>query len=84
MAPPPPPVQRFDFGKFVMTRGIADQIARSEAFATSVLGCMRPHRAGDWTEVGADDALTNDWRLANLERLLSTCTVEGERVWVII
>ena len=83
-APAPPlPFRRFQLGQVVMTRGIAGAVERSESFAAGVLDALRRHRGGEWGEVCAEDAAANDWSLANGERLLSSYTIDGERVWII-
>lgn len=44
---------------------------------------IRRHVRGDWGEVPAEDALENDFSVANGLRLLSAYEICGKRVWII-
>jgi hypothetical protein len=41
------------------------------------------HVSGDWGGVGAEDSAMNDAAVKNGDRLLSSYTISGEKVWVI-
>lgn len=41
------------------------------------------HVTGDWGEVGSEDAKANDEAVKHGDRILSSYTVKGEKLWVI-
>ncbi len=74
-------MKRFDLGQVRATPAALDAIhdsGQSPAFF------LDRHAAGDWGEVGTDDAALNDQALVNGDRLLSAYrTLKGVRLWVI-
>lgn len=49
----------------------------------TLLDVLQRHACGDWGESCDDDRAVNEDALSDGSRLLSACTVEGERIWII-
>ena len=74
-------MSKFDLGQIVATPGALEAIHDSGQTPAFFLD---KHSAGDWGEVGKDDAALNDEALITGERLLSAYrTLKGVRLWVI-
>ncbi|MBN8633354.1 MAG: hypothetical protein J0L76_21165 [Rhodobacterales bacterium] len=71
---------RFSPGEIVATRG-ADALLREQNLHPVQL--LARHLAGDWGEVGAEDAQANEAALQTGARLLSVYTVAGVKLFVI-
>jgi len=71
---------RFSPGEIVATRG-ADALLREQNLHPVRL--LARHLAGDWGEVGAEDAQANEAALQTGARLLSVYTVTGVKLFVI-
>ena len=76
----------FQLGQTVMTRSVSDWI--DDAFTADVrrirvLACLQKHQCGDWGEVPAEDAAMNNAALRDGDRIMSTYTVDGEKLWII-
>lgn len=56
---------KFNLGQTVMTRGVADKIARDEEFAKFVVNSMGRYKKGDWGDLCEDDKKMNDDAIAN-------------------
>jgi hypothetical protein len=69
---------RFEAGTVVATIG-ALQVADNHA----ILELLRRHLAGDWGDVDKDDAKANEDALTHGERILSSYTIKGERLWIL-
>lgn len=74
------PTNRIQFqpGTVVATVG-ALQVADNHA----ILELLRRHLSGDWGDLGEEDKKANDRALTHGERILSSYTVRGEKLWVI-
>ena len=71
----------FPLGQTVITPGAIDALEKSEQHPGDFLS---RHLAGDWGDVCADDAQTNQEALEERLRLLSSYrTTEGEKLWII-
>ena len=78
-APAPPAADvrpRFPLGRTVATPGAI-------ALGVDLGALLRRHAAGDWGDVGADDARANDADVGRGGRLLSAYQTAAGRVWVI-
>lgn len=75
-----PTLLRFSPGEIVVTRG-ADALLREQNLHPVRL--LARHLAGDWGEVGAEDAQTNEAALQTGARLLSVYTVAEVKLFVI-
>ena len=74
----------FNLGQVVMTRGVNDQVAESEAFAKFVMNSLTRHRRGDWGNLSKDDKKENELSLKEGFRLLSAYEAEGlSKIWII-
>lgn len=72
---------KFEGGRLVATPAAINAIA--DAGQTPMFFLAR-HFAGDWGEVGKEDAAANDASIVDGSRLLSAYkTLLGERLWII-
>jgi hypothetical protein len=72
---------RFALGQLQMTKGALVALTASDADPFALLD---RHQAGDWGEVGAEDAAENDFSLGHDLRILSSYRLRtGVKVWVI-
>ncbi len=62
---------RFQLGKVVMTRGVAEI-----AYRTDIRGYLARHQAGDWGVVCAEDQETNDQAVKDGARILSAYPID--------
>ena len=80
---------KFPLGQLVLTGGVNEACARSEAMAKHVLAAMRRHAAGDWGDLCDEDVEANDAALdaKHPSRILSAYDGDEkkgtEKVWVI-
>ncbi len=81
MPPIPPIFPRFAPGRIVATPGA---LALLEPHGVSPESLLRRHLAGDWGDVGSDDAALNEQALIDGSRLLSRYEVaKGVTLWII-
>jgi hypothetical protein len=71
---------KFQSGTVVMTIGAREVL---EGNQHQLLVLLQRHLSGDWGEVGKEDAAANERALTHGERLLSSYTVKGERLWIL-
>ena len=69
---------RFQPGTVVATQG-ALLVADNKA----ILELLRRHLTGDWGDVSKEDAKANERALKHGERILSSYSVKGEKLWVL-
>lgn len=69
---------RFQPGTVVVTIG-----AMNVATQEQLVALVRRHLAGDWGDVGAQDAKANEDAVKWQERVLSSYRVNGEKLWVL-
>ena len=74
----PPPL--FRLGRIVATRGVLAHLEHHGVVADPFL---RRHVTGDWGDVPAEDAKSNQLAVQHGARILSSYEVAGERVWLI-
>lgn len=67
-------------GRLVATPAALDLLASAGVLPLTLL---ERHQRGDWGDLCADDARQNDEALKLGDRLLSSYTVAGGKVWVI-
>jgi len=81
---PKPGHARFPLGQLAATPGVFELL---EQHQVNLFDLLARHASGDWGEVGAEDAHTNDQALIHGDRLLSCYPlVPGDpdtRVWII-
>lgn len=74
---------KFERGRLMMTRGVAELLRRQpDAFATVNL-CLRRHLSGDCGEMCEDDVLANLRALLNGERIFSSYETAHGKLWII-
>jgi hypothetical protein len=71
---------RFPLGQVVATRAAHALMAEHHISPTCLL---RRHQRGDWGQVDAEDARTNEAALVHGQRLLSVYHCDGVVLWVI-
>lgn len=77
--------QKFELGEVYLSRGVADWVGDEQSPIMDLLG---RHAQGDWGDLAAEDAASNDQALLNGFQVLSAyeCTAPGGepvRVYVI-
>ena len=77
------PNPKFPLGQVVATRGVAERMEDYPTFQTGVMQSLDRHVRGDWGEVDDEDKQTNDDALLYGNRLLSTYTIDGTKIWII-
>ncbi|MEN3371902.1 hypothetical protein [Dechloromonas sp. ZS-1] len=81
---PKPGHARFPLGQLAATPGVLELLEQHQA---NLFDLLARHASGDWGDVGAEDAHTNDQALIHGYRVLSCYTlVPGDpdtRVWII-
>ena len=73
----------FPIGNTLMTRGVQmllDENTLVPKIITDDL--ISRHASGDWGDEDAEDSETNDRAVKNGDRLGSSYTVSGEKVWI--
>lgn len=78
--------KKFDTGKTVMTRGVAEKAAEDGAFAGFILSSFTRYLDGDWGDVCADDAALNDESVEEGERIMAAYIPEGRpelKIWIV-
>lgn len=76
---------RFDLGKTVMTRGVADLIATGRIQDLDAIRLIQRHHCGDWGELSEADMLLNELALNPVEpdRVLSKYTAGGVELYCV-
>jgi hypothetical protein len=70
----------FPLGNLVTTRGVHDHLIANGIDPTPYIG---QHHCGLWGDVPPEDARENDLSVLNGFRVLSSCLIANERVWII-
>lgn len=76
-------MSKFNLGQVVMTRGIANEIEQSKAFAQFVQTSFIRHTNGDWGDLGEEDKQANENALENEDRILSAYIRGDWKIWII-
>jgi hypothetical protein len=75
---------KFQLGRIVATRGVADLIESDDIFAAFVSSSFARHASGDWGDVCKDDKQTNEDSLRHDYRLLSSYGKNSDNhIWII-
>lgn len=73
-------MSKFELGQVVMTRGIAD----SDLCKEEITKAITRHSNGDWGDMPTEDKELNDKALeSGDDRLMSSYTINGEKIWII-
>lgn len=78
-----PNAKPFDFGRLVMTRGVAEMMQEKAIFDGALLELLLRHAVGDWGDVCIEDKIANDEATHNGLRVVSAYHLGGEKVWII-
>ena len=76
-------MSKFNLGQAVMTRGIANEIEQSKAFAQFVQASFIRHTNGDWGDLGEEDKQANENALENEDRIFSAYVKEDWKIYII-
>jgi hypothetical protein len=72
----------FQLGNLVMTSGVSNWIDNIETHK-KVVDCIRRHQSRDWGEVDEEDWETNNFSIKNDLRVLSSYTINNQKIWII-
>ena len=72
----------FQLGNLVMTSGVSNWIDNIETHK-KVVDCIRRHQSRDWGEVDEEDCETNNFSIKNDLRVLSSYTINNQKIWII-
>lgn len=70
-------------GKLYATRGIADQIEKSEQFRMDVICALQRYAEHDWGDLCEADRALNDAAAASAERVLAAYPSSLGKIWII-
>lgn len=70
-------------GRTVMTSGVSGWIEENPIRMMKVSNLLSRHKNEDWGDVCEEDKEINNNAVKNGERVLSSYTVDGEKLWVI-
>ena len=70
----------FRLGQVCATQGA---IALSDNNPTLLRSLLRRHASGNWGDICDNDKQANDDATLNGERILSSYTLNGEKIWII-
>lgn len=74
----------FPIGNTLMTRGVKMLLDENTLVPKLITNdIISRHASGDWGDVDEEDSATNDRAIKNGDRLVSSYTISGEKVWVI-
>ena len=76
--------KKFKLGRVIMTNG-AKEMLEQEALVPPLIikHLLKRHARGDWGDVDDEDKQLNNDSVSSGNRLVSSYTVSGEKVWVI-
>lgn len=70
-------------GQLVITAGIRDKMSESSDFERFVRKSFSRHATGDWGDLCEEDKASNDYALANGERIFSAYKNGDTKIWII-
>lgn len=74
---------RFNLGQILMTPGVIGLFADISEASKEVAPLLIRHASGDWGEVCAEDAKTNEDAIKYKNRILSVYYINEEKIWII-
>ena len=75
---------KFELGKVVMTRGIADVMENNEVFRTEVNQAFERYARCDWGDTCEEDAKANDEAVkTGNDRTLAVYQTSEGKIWII-
>ena len=75
-------IPKFNLGRVVMTHGVAEWVSESPEIR-NLFPLLDRHIRGDWGELDEEDIQTNNEALTLNNRILSSYTLDGEKIWII-
>lgn len=75
---------KFELGDLVMTRAIYDTYKDDHDFTYFLVRIINRHLNGDWGDLDEEDKAANDEALIEpYDRILSSYSFRGEKIWII-
>ena len=78
-------MRKFELGRVVMTRGVADEMEEDDAFQEFCNEALKRYVKGDWGDLSKKDKMANDKAVEIGERLLAAYIYPKtqEKIWII-
>ena len=73
----------FNLGQTVATRGVWNQMMKSNEFCRELGKAIKRHASGDWGNLCEEDKQMNDEGLKGDERLFSAYDTSQGKIWII-
>ena len=74
---------RFDIGRFVMTKGIANEIDNKPSYQNEILDCLTKYLSGDWGTLCDEDKQANELAIKNNDRILAKYITSSGSIYMI-
>lgn len=76
---------KFEPGEIIITSGIYERALLNKEFNSFLGESLGRHLAGDWGDISDEDKASNDAAISpgQEERLLSSYSFQGEKIWII-
>ena len=74
---------RFDIGRFVMTKGIANEIDNNPSYQNEILDCLTKYLSGHWGSLCDDDKQANELAIKNNDRILAKYITSSGSIYMI-
>lgn len=74
---------RFNIGRFVMTKGIANEIENKPSYKNEILDCLTKYLSGDWGSLCEEDKLANELAIKNNDRILAKYPTSSGIIYMI-
>lgn len=72
-----------EYGRILVTRGIAIEAEESPAFAREVAVAFNRYRQGDWGDLCREDKDLNNQAVENEGRILAAYQTSKGKIWII-
>lgn len=76
-------MRKFELGKTVMTRGIAEALQDGELSLPKVLNAIERHSKGDWGDTYEEDKELNEIAVKEGGRVFSAYVIDDMRIYII-
>ena len=78
-------MKKFELGRVVMTRGIADRMEKDTAFSVFVALSLGSYSNGNWGNLDEEAKRSNDDAIKNGDRIVAEYLYEeiNEKIWII-
>lgn len=72
-----------EYGRILATRGVANEMEESPAFAGEVAAAFNQYQREDWGELSQEDKDLNNQAIRAGERILAAYQTSKGRIWII-